>query len=378
MVYEMNLTTPGEGRIQLIEVRARLQHLMLLLQGLLKETLVMIRYSHVTISKYIKSSLELRNVPYPINLTVMIPYARYSETLLYRGEESIKIWIREPRYNVYLKFYDALLRPLATHLVNVTGVKVAYVNETHLGLKSSREVKLKFKVYGIKVGEAHVIPPSNRFEVRVIEIKLPVGPLRIIAPINSRIKVTLPSGVTFTKECKNGEVIFEYLPACKLLLTVEKNDMKIERIVDFPGALTITIGFEWQLTPRVIPLLSYLPYIILALVTIVGVIIGVKVLERNRFKSLPRVKVRRKVGVRPKSKVDHSVKSVEEVKFNDRSVACVSEIEKFGEIEKWWSEVKGVKITKEEVMNLDLEGDLKGDLSSLIKKRKRLRQSRGK
>jgi len=246
VVYEGNLTPPGEGRVQLVEVRARLQHLTMVIEGLPGELLVVVKYADVTFSRYTKGAVELRNVPYPVNLTVSVPRAGYSATLVYRGEEVVRVRVRRPECNVYLKFYDALLRPLPARLVNVTGARPHLVNETHVGLKLSQPAKLELYVRGVRVTEVAVAPPRGAFDVKVVEVKLPVGPLRVLAPPGSTVEVELPSGVKLSAECEAGEVVFERLPACRLLVAVRRGGAFVSRHVDFPGALTISVGLEGE------------------------------------------------------------------------------------------------------------------------------------
>ena len=307
VVYEMNLTPPEN--YQLVEVRARVQHLTLHFEGLTKEVLVTVKYSDVSISRYAMHSLEIRNVPYPVNLTISIPYARYSETVLYNGEEVITVVIREPKYNVYLRFCDALLRPLPTSLINVT-LPPHFINETCIGYKLNLQQRVSFSVYGVKVGELTLVPPRDRFDVKVIDVKLQVGPLKVIAPPGTVIEVVLPSGKKFVKNCTVGEVQFDNVPTCKLLLTAKKGNLRSEKSIDFPGVLTVTVGFEQPLVAKLTPLLSYLPYIALVSVAAVMLAVAVKALRRPP-KPRPRVEVVKKVGVRRRVKIPNTTRRVE-------------------------------------------------------------------
>ena len=288
VVYEMNLTPP-EG-YQVVEVRARLQHLTLRFQGLPKEVLIIVKYSDVSISRYVKHSLELRNIPYPVNLTISIPYAKFSQTVLYNGEEVITIKIKEPECNVYLRFYDALLRPLPPSTLNVT-VPPHFTNQTHVGYKLAEPVKVGFSLFGVKVGEVTVVPPRERFDIKTIDVKLPVGPLKVIAPPGTVIEVVLPSGKKFVKNCTVGEVQFDNVPTCKLLLVAKKGNLRSEKSIDFPGVLTVTVGFEQP--SRLAPLLTYLPYIMLGSVVVAVSVVAVRALKRPpKPKPRPRVEPR--------------------------------------------------------------------------------------
>ena len=129
-------------------------------------------------------------------------------------------------------------------LIKLIGVKAAKINETCIGLKILREAKLKVLYRGISVAEIKISPPSSKLDIKVINVKLPVGTLRVLAPTNSIVTITLPSGEKLTKRCDTGEVLFYNIPACKLLITLIKGNFKQERTITFPGSLTVSMVHE--------------------------------------------------------------------------------------------------------------------------------------
>ena len=258
-VYEMNLTPPPPNGYQVVEVIARVRDLKINVSAP-KDCEVRVKYGSVVVSQMTKRGVVvIRQVPYPTRLSIEIPCFNYKCVLDYAGQEEVEIHIREPEYNVYLRFYDVELRPVPVSVVEIIpsgNVKCTYVNETFVAMKLTEAVELKFCVYGVKVHEVTINPPPP-FSVKTLEVKLRIGVLKVIAPAGTKVKVTLPSKQVLSKDNAVGEVAFNYVPACKLLITVEKDSLRAEKAVDFPGALTVSIAFTEE-TRKIDPIMLIL------------------------------------------------------------------------------------------------------------------------
>lgn len=267
-VYEMELSPLTEQRV--IEITARLQHVIIRLPHVHSD-LVVVRYGDVVLFKYVKNGVfELTNVPYPTNLTLEIPQMKYKVILAYMGEEVIEVKYKKSSYNVYLRFYDVLSKPLPTELIKVVGAEATKVNETHIGLNLSEGLKLKISCYGVSVAEIKVNPSIN--QVKTIDVKLPVGPLRVVAPRNSTVTIVLPSGEKLSGRCITGKVVFEHVPACKLKLITTKGQLKYEEIIEFPGTLTVNVTLkesESNVDSLLSEVLSIVPVIVISITLVI-------------------------------------------------------------------------------------------------------------